>query len=128
MCDRPPAHCCLHHLINQSTNQSLQAASALAVRRADDQEYAVRGGIADLEGSWGALRPRLAMTYPFELDVFQKEAILHLEAGNSVRGCLWDVVVDVVVDVTFQTFWMHSDASKHLRQSCCSCCCCFCFK
>lgn len=30
------------------------------------------------------LRPRLALHFPFELDTFQKEAVLHLEAGRSV--------------------------------------------
>lgn len=28
--------------------------------------------------------PHLAITYPFELDIFQKEAIIHLEQGHSV--------------------------------------------
>jgi antiviral helicase SKI2 len=35
-------------------------------------------------GAFEALRPRLALHFPFELDGFQKEALLHLEAGRSV--------------------------------------------
>ncbi|KAI8471724.1 MAG: NUC185 domain-containing protein [Monoraphidium minutum] len=66
-------------------------ATALAVaasgprRRRGDLEFAVRGGVDDLPGAWRALKARgLAVEYPFELDTFQKEAVLHLEAGNSV--------------------------------------------
>lgn len=44
----------------------------------------VRGGLPDLARAWADLRPRLAMQYPFELDTFQKEAVVHLERGNSV--------------------------------------------
>jgi hypothetical protein len=33
-----------------------------------------------------ALRPRLAVQYPFELDFFQKQAILRLERGECVFG------------------------------------------
>jgi antiviral helicase SKI2 len=47
----------------------------------------VRGGIDDLDASWSALLPRLAATYPFELDTFQKEAVVHLEQGHSVSIC-----------------------------------------
>jgi hypothetical protein len=55
-------------------------------RAAGDLEFAVRGGIDDLNASWSALLPRLAASYPFELDTFQKEAVIHLEQGHSVRG------------------------------------------
>lgn len=30
------------------------------------------------------LRPSMARTWPFELDTFQKEAVLHMESGHSV--------------------------------------------
>jgi antiviral helicase SKI2 len=38
-----------------------------------------------LHAAWAGLLPRLALSFPFELDVFQKEAVLHLEQGHSVR-------------------------------------------
>ena len=41
--------------------------------------WAVRGGIADLKHDFAQLRPHMARSFPFELDVFQKEAVLHLE-------------------------------------------------
>jgi hypothetical protein len=44
----------------------------------------VRGGIPNLAAAWSELKPSLALSYPFELDTFQKEAVLHLEAGRSV--------------------------------------------
>ncbi|KFM25638.1 Helicase SKI2W [Auxenochlorella protothecoides] len=40
--------------------------------------------VPDLARRWAALAPGLARTWPFELDVFQKEAIVHMEAGRSV--------------------------------------------
>lgn len=53
---------------------------------AGNLEFAVRGGIDDLHAAWAELKPRLALTYPFELDTFQKEAVLHLENGRSVSA------------------------------------------
>lgn len=41
--------------------------------------WAVRGGVKDLAGEFERLRPNLAHHFPFELDNFQKEAIVHLE-------------------------------------------------
>ena len=38
-----------------------------------------------MEAAFSDLRPNLALTYPFELDTFQKEAVVHLERNNSVR-------------------------------------------
>jgi len=46
--------------------------------------WAVRETIVDLEQQWDALKHHLAKTYPFELDTFQKEAIVHMEKDNSV--------------------------------------------
>ena len=37
------------------------------------------GGMPDLEQRFRALKPRMAHRFPFELDAFQKEAIIHLE-------------------------------------------------
>ena len=39
----------------------------------------VRGGIPDVKGEFEQLRPAMAHSFPFELDAFQKEAILLLE-------------------------------------------------
>lgn len=48
----------------------------------------MRGGIPDLGSAWSDLKPRMALSYSFELDIFQKEAVLHLEAGHSVSNCV----------------------------------------
>lgn len=37
------------------------------------------GGMPGLEQRFRALKPRMAHRFPFELDAFQKEAIVHLE-------------------------------------------------
>ena len=37
------------------------------------------GTVPQLEEAWAALKPNLALQYPFQLDVFQKEAIVHME-------------------------------------------------
>ncbi|KAK9827734.1 hypothetical protein WJX81_007278 [Elliptochloris bilobata] len=47
-------------------------------------EWAVRGGVRDLDAEFERLRPNLAHNFPFELDRFQKEAVVHLERGHSV--------------------------------------------
>ena len=44
-----------------------------------EKEWAVHGGMKDIDAAFDALRPDLAKSYPFELDAFQKEAVLHLE-------------------------------------------------
>ncbi|GBF97557.1 hypothetical protein Rsub_10158 [Raphidocelis subcapitata] len=54
-------------------------------RRRGDLEFAVRGGVEDLPTAWTALKAKgLAMEHPFELDTFQKEAVVHLERGEQV--------------------------------------------
>jgi antiviral helicase SKI2 len=40
--------------------------------------------IPDMASAFDRLRPALAKQYPFELDTFQKEAVIHMEAGHSV--------------------------------------------
>lgn len=42
-------------------------------------EWAVRGGVRDLDAEFERLRPNMAYQFPFELDRFQKEAVVHLE-------------------------------------------------
>ncbi|EFJ42164.1 hypothetical protein VOLCADRAFT_107417 [Volvox carteri f. nagariensis] len=49
-----------------------------------DHPFAARHSIRNVDEEFEKLRPRLALHYPFELDTFQKEAVLHLEAGRSV--------------------------------------------
>ncbi|KAI3427058.1 hypothetical protein D9Q98_006998 [Chlorella vulgaris] len=53
-------------------------------RRRGDQEWALSGHIPNLAKRWEAAKAGLAKSWPFELDVFQKEAILHMEDGRSV--------------------------------------------
>ena len=59
-------------------------APVLRPRRPQDKEYAMENSVADLHSSFEALRPRLAMTWPFELDTFQKEGVVLMEEGESV--------------------------------------------
>ncbi|PNW76952.1 hypothetical protein CHLRE_11g482483v5 [Chlamydomonas reinhardtii] len=49
-----------------------------------EHPFAARNSIRNVEEQFNELRPRLALHYPFELDGFQKEAVLHLEGGRSV--------------------------------------------
>eukprot|EP00887_Chlorella_sp_A99_P001266 scaffold14.g1266.t1 len=53
-------------------------------RQRPDADWAVKGTIPNLKREFDKLRPHLAKAYPFELDVFQKEAVVHMEAGRSV--------------------------------------------
>lgn len=48
--------------------------------------WAVRGGIKDLAGEFERLRPSMAHHFPFELDTFQKEAVVHLEKVRFSRA------------------------------------------
>lgn len=48
------------------------------------------GGPAGVEAAFSDLRPTLALQYPFELDTFQKEAVVQLERNNSVRFMIYD--------------------------------------
>lgn len=52
--------------------------------KGDRATWAVRGTVKNLNAQWKALQPGLAKRYPFELDIFQKEAIIHMECGHSV--------------------------------------------
>ena len=49
--------------------------------------WAVRGGIRDLAGEFERLRPSMAHHFPFELDTFQKEAVIHLEKVGFSCTC-----------------------------------------
>lgn len=53
-------------------------------QRGTKKSWATRATINDLDRQWSYLLPVMARQYPFELDTFQKEAILHMEAGHSV--------------------------------------------
>ena len=57
-------------------------------------EWAVMGTVPQLEEAWSALKPNLALQYPFELDVFQKEAIVHMEVGGSQREAVTRLLSD----------------------------------
>ncbi|GFR45797.1 hypothetical protein Agub_g7252, partial [Astrephomene gubernaculifera] len=49
-----------------------------------EHPFAARNSIRNVEEQFNELRPRLALHFPFELDAFQQEAVLHLEGGRSV--------------------------------------------
>jgi antiviral helicase SKI2 len=46
--------------------------------------WAVREPIVALDEEWAKIEPYLAKKYPFNLDTFQKEAIIHMEKNDSV--------------------------------------------
>ncbi|GAB2263267.1 hypothetical protein Droror1_Dr00004264 [Drosera rotundifolia] len=48
------------------------------------ESWAVSGGGKDIAENFHELVPDMALEFPFELDSFQKEAIYHLEKGDSV--------------------------------------------
>ncbi|PHU13878.1 ATP-dependent RNA helicase SKI2 [Capsicum chinense] len=52
--------------------------------RQENEGWAVTGGSEVFVERFHDLIPDMALTFPFELDPFQKEAIYHLEKGNSV--------------------------------------------
>lgn len=60
------------------------ATAGLVPKGAARTNWAVRAAIKDLDKQWARLQQGLAKRYSFELDVFQKEAIIHMEAGRSV--------------------------------------------
>ncbi|KAL4444150.1 hypothetical protein ABPG75_011887 [Micractinium tetrahymenae] len=55
-----------------------------AKRQRGDHEWAIKGHIPGLAQQWERYKGSLAKTWPFEPDVFQKEAIIHMENGRSV--------------------------------------------
>lgn len=58
---------------------------ALQPRKPGEPRWATREPIPDLPGRWEALQHvGAARTWPFDLDAFQKESILHMEDGRSV--------------------------------------------
>lgn len=46
--------------------------------------FALQNSVANLGAAFEELRPRLAMTWPFELDDFQKEGVVLMECGENV--------------------------------------------
>ena len=77
-------------LIEQVLDGKVELGSALkaevkgASTTMPSEVWAVREPIADLAQEWANLEPYMAKKYPFNLDTFQKEAILHMEKGDSV--------------------------------------------
>ena len=60
------------------------ATTTAAAASASSGGWARRGDPKQLAAAFDALRPRLALRFPFELDKFQKESIALMEAGESV--------------------------------------------
>ena len=48
--------------------------------------WAVEGGIPDMEAEFELIRPEMAMTFPFELDNFQKEVRCGVESRTMVKS------------------------------------------
>ncbi|KAH7404973.1 hypothetical protein KP509_15G051600 [Ceratopteris richardii] len=58
--------------------------SHASVEEKKPQTWAIKGGCEGLLEHFSEFVPEMALSYPFELDAFQKEAIYHLENGESV--------------------------------------------
>lgn len=76
-------------IIDQVLEGTLDIGSALpslkdAGKASEEKIWATREPIQDLDAAWKNIEPYLAKRYPFELDRFQKEAILHMEDDKSV--------------------------------------------
>ncbi len=61
------------------TTTGRNAASGLVPKTRARTQWAVRGDIKNVNAEFERLRPDLAHVFPFELDGFQKEAVIHLE-------------------------------------------------
>jgi len=62
-----------------------------------------------VEAAFSKLRPNLALHYPFELDTFQKEAVVHLENNNSVG-----VVAAMFIFESFMAVQAISNRRQHV--------------
>ena len=67
------------------TTTGRNAASGLVPKSSARTQWAVRGAIKDVNAEFERLRPDLAHLFPFELDGFQKEAVIHLERVCSAQ-------------------------------------------
>lgn len=61
------------------TTSGRNAASGLVPKTKARTAWAVRGEVSNVNAEFERLRPTLAHYFPFELDGFQKEAVIHLE-------------------------------------------------
>ena len=61
------------------TTTGRNAASGLVPKTSVRTQWAVRGAIKDVNTEFEHLRPDLVHLFAFELDGFQKEAVIHLE-------------------------------------------------
>jgi antiviral helicase SKI2 len=50
----------------------------------EEFKYAMQNSVLNLEEAYNALRPNMARKFPFELDTFQKEGVVLMEAGENV--------------------------------------------
>ena len=67
------------------TTTGRNAASGLVPTSNARTQWAVRGAISNVNAEFERLRPDLAHSFPFELDGFQKEAVIHLEQVCSIQ-------------------------------------------
>lgn len=62
-----------------------EAGTRLRPPRPDEPfKFAMERSVLNLDAAYDALRPRMARKFPFELDPFQKEGVVLMEAGESV--------------------------------------------
>lgn len=83
---RDPAAAAAQNPVKSLTLTQKPILGAKPAAAAPAAEWAVRGGVRDLDAEFERLRPILAYQFPFELDRFQKEAVVHLE---QVGKPLW---------------------------------------
>ena len=67
------------------TTSGRNVASGLVPTSSAKTQWAVRGAISNVNAEFERLRPDLAHSFPFELDAFQKEAVIHLEQVCSIQ-------------------------------------------
>ncbi|KAJ7561237.1 hypothetical protein O6H91_03G020200 [Diphasiastrum complanatum] len=76
----------LEEILSKTTVEIMasQVHQAKEEDQANVKAWAVKGGGERVAEQFFELIPDLAMSFPFELDLFQKEAIFHLERNESV--------------------------------------------
>lgn len=73
----------LEKLLDSQDDLFSQAKQVVKDRK-EQKQWAISAGIENLDEEYRRVVPHPAITFPFELDRFQKEAIIHLERNESV--------------------------------------------
>ena len=107
------------------TTSGRNAASALVPKSSARTQWAVRGAVSDVHAEFERLRPGLAHHFPFELDGFQKEAVIHLEqvtiAAAEYTACkaVSSFQASIIVKVALRA--LHAALGCWLLELPCSC-------